>query len=122
MIPRSPHSFPASPDPRSTAGVLEPTQPSKTAAGAGAVDDRLVGMLFGRACAEEVQLTGENIAAQIVADLATQILTVDDRLKQIDKQIRATFHACPQTNIIREGRTGTSTFRSAVKAANVSKP
>ena len=34
---------------------------------------------------------GQDVAAQIIADLATQILTLDDRLKRIDQQIRDTF-------------------------------
>lgn len=37
----------------------EPAERSKTAAGAGAVDDQLVGMLVDRARAEGLQLTGE---------------------------------------------------------------
>jgi len=37
----------------------EPTEPSKTAAGVGPVDDQLVGMLVDRARSEGLQLTGE---------------------------------------------------------------
>ncbi|MGW1365517.1 IS110 family transposase, partial [Streptomyces chartreusis] len=35
--------------------------------------------------AQQTALPGEDVAAQIVADLATQILALDDRLKRIDK-------------------------------------
>ncbi|MBV6702723.1 IS110 family transposase [Kitasatospora aureofaciens] len=50
--------------------------------------------------AQHTLLPGEDVAAQIVADLAAQILVLDDRLKGIDKQIKATFHAHPQAEII----------------------
>ncbi|MFG2848440.1 IS110 family transposase [Kitasatospora sp. NPDC048296] len=50
--------------------------------------------------AQRTVLPGEDVAAQIVADLAVQILALDDRLKQIDKQIRDTFHTHPQAEII----------------------
>ncbi|MFD0651521.1 IS110 family transposase [Streptomyces malaysiensis subsp. malaysiensis] len=50
--------------------------------------------------AQQTALPGEQVAAQIAADLATQILALDDRLKRIDKQIRDTFRAHPQAEII----------------------
>ncbi|WP_316527491.1 IS110 family transposase [Kitasatospora brasiliensis] len=50
--------------------------------------------------AQRTVLPGEDVAATIVADLATQILALDDRLKRIDKQIRDTFHAHPQAEVI----------------------
>ncbi|WP_327291834.1 IS110 family transposase [Streptomyces sp. NBC_01198] len=50
--------------------------------------------------AQQTALPGEGVAAQIVADLAAQILAPDDRLKRIDKQIRETFRAHPQAEII----------------------
>jgi transposase len=50
--------------------------------------------------AQQTALPGEDIAAQIVADLAAQILALDDRLKRIDKQIRETFRSHPQAEII----------------------
>ncbi|MEV8329085.1 IS110 family transposase [Kitasatospora sp. NPDC056731] len=52
------------------------------------------------AAAQHTLLPGEDVAAAIVADLATQILALDDRLKRIDKQVRDTFHAHPQAEII----------------------
>lgn len=52
------------------------------------------------ALAQQTALPGEDVAAQIVADLAAQILALDDRLKRIDKQIRETFRSHPQAEII----------------------
>ncbi|GEC09635.1 hypothetical protein SSP24_72900 [Streptomyces spinoverrucosus] len=46
------------------------------------------------------QSPGEDVAAQIVADLAAQILALDDRLRSVDRQIRDTFRAHPQAEII----------------------
>ncbi|MER6846186.1 IS110 family transposase [Streptomyces platensis] len=50
--------------------------------------------------AQQTALPGEDVAAQIVADLAAQILALDDRLKHIDKQIHETFRSHPQAEII----------------------
>ncbi len=50
--------------------------------------------------AQQTALPGQDIAAQIVADLAAQILALDDRLKRIDRQIRDTFRSHPQAGII----------------------
>ncbi|WNI23862.1 IS110 family transposase [Streptomyces sp. ITFR-16] len=50
--------------------------------------------------AQQTALPGEDAAAQIVADLAAQILALDDRLKNIDRQIRDTFRSHPQAGII----------------------
>ncbi|MER5297773.1 IS110 family transposase [Streptomyces pharetrae] len=50
--------------------------------------------------AQQTALPGEEVAAQIVADLATQILALDERLKRIDRQIRDTFRRHPQAEII----------------------
>ncbi|MFE0739479.1 IS110 family transposase, partial [Streptomyces sp. NPDC058855] len=50
--------------------------------------------------AQQTALPGEDVAAQIVAELAAQILALDDRLKRIDKQIRETFRSHPQAEII----------------------
>ncbi|GAB2902371.1 IS110 family transposase [Streptomyces deserti] len=52
------------------------------------------------ALAQQTALPGEDVAAQIVADLAAQILALDDRIKRIDKQVRDTFRAHPQAEII----------------------
>ncbi len=50
--------------------------------------------------AQYTSLPGEDVAAQIVADLAAQILALDDRLRSVDRQIRETFRAHPQAGII----------------------
>ncbi|MEO3844312.1 IS110 family transposase [Streptomyces sp. B22F1] len=50
--------------------------------------------------AQQSALPGEDVAAQIIADLAAQILDLDDRLKRIDKQIRERFRSHPQAEII----------------------
>lgn len=50
--------------------------------------------------AQMTSLPGEDIAAGIVADLAAQILALDDRLKRIDQQVRDTFRSHPQAEII----------------------
>ena len=50
--------------------------------------------------AQHTVLPGESVAAQLVADLATQILALDDRIKNLDKQIGTTFRTHPQAAII----------------------
>ncbi|UOB12832.1 IS110 family transposase [Streptomyces sp. HP-A2021] len=50
--------------------------------------------------AQQTSLPGEDTAAQIIADLAMQILALDDRIKRIDRQIRDTFRTHPQAEII----------------------
>ncbi|MET8518427.1 IS110 family transposase [Streptomyces sp. NPDC005077] len=50
--------------------------------------------------AQHTALPGEDVAAQIVADLAGQILALDDRLRRIDKQVRETFRSHPQAEAI----------------------
>ncbi|WP_086559249.1 IS110 family transposase [Streptomyces africanus] len=50
--------------------------------------------------AQQTALPGEDAAAQIVADLATQILALDDRIKRIDRQIRDAFRTHPQAEVI----------------------
>ena len=50
--------------------------------------------------AQQTALPGQDVAAQIIAGLAEQILALDDRLKRIDTQIRSTFRSHPQADII----------------------
>jgi transposase len=50
--------------------------------------------------AQRITLPGQGTAASITADLAQQVLALDDRLKQLDRQIRDAFHAHPQAAII----------------------
>ncbi|MFF5014662.1 IS110 family transposase [Streptomyces sp. NPDC001165] len=62
--------------------------------------DEVAATALEAAQAQQTALPGENVAAGIVADLATQILALDDRLKRIDRQIRETFRSHPQAEII----------------------
>ncbi|MFF7789339.1 IS110 family transposase [Streptomyces sp. NPDC007991] len=50
--------------------------------------------------AQYTSLPGEDVAAQIIAALAAQVLSLDDRLKRVDRQIRETFRTHPQAEII----------------------
>jgi transposase len=50
--------------------------------------------------AHHTALPGEDVAGQIVADLATQLLVLDDRIKRLDKQIREAFRTHPQAGTI----------------------
>lgn len=49
---------------------------------------------------QHIKLPGQGTAAGITADLARQVLALDDRLKQLDRQIRDAFHAHPQAAVI----------------------
>ncbi|MFF4120904.1 IS110 family transposase [Streptomyces sp. NPDC001714] len=50
--------------------------------------------------AQHITLPGQDTAARITADLAHQVLALDDRLKQLDRQIRDSFRTHPQAAII----------------------
>lgn len=50
--------------------------------------------------AQHTTLPGEAVAAEIVADLATQLLALDERIGRIDKQITTVFRSHPQASII----------------------
>lgn len=50
--------------------------------------------------AQHTELPGQDLAAKIVADIAEQILALDDRLKHIDQQIRQTLRTHPHAEII----------------------
>lgn len=52
------------------------------------------------AAAQHTVLPGQDIAGAIVADLATQILALDDRISRVDEQIKTTFARHPQAEII----------------------
>ncbi|MCX4740791.1 IS110 family RNA-guided transposase [Streptomyces antibioticus] len=62
--------------------------------------DAVAGTALEAAQAQQTALPGEDAAARIVADLAAQILSLDDRIKDIDRQVRETFRAHPQAEII----------------------
>jgi transposase len=52
------------------------------------------------ASGQQTQIGNETIAAQIIADIATQILALDKRLRTLENQITTMFHAHPQAEII----------------------
>ncbi|MEU1518052.1 IS110 family transposase [Streptomyces sp. NPDC005811] len=62
--------------------------------------DEVAATALEAAQAQQTALPGEDVAAQIVADLAGQILALDERMKRINKQIRETFRSHPQAGII----------------------
>lgn len=62
--------------------------------------DAVAAIAVDAAQAQQPSLPGEDVAALIVADLATQILALDDRLKRMDKQISEALRAYPQAEII----------------------
>ncbi|OIK23256.1 IS110 family transposase [Streptomyces malaysiense] len=62
--------------------------------------DEVAAAALEAAQAQQTALPGEDVAAQIVAGLAEQILALDDRLKRIGKQTSETFRTHPQAEII----------------------
>lgn len=52
------------------------------------------------ALAQRTVVAGQDVAATIVADLATQLLALDERIKDLDIRVTATFRAHPQAGII----------------------
>src|SRR5690606_15908140 len=52
------------------------------------------------ATAQHTVVPGQDVAATIVADLATQLLALDERLKDFDARVTDTFRAHPQAEII----------------------
>ncbi|WP_067431535.1 IS110 family RNA-guided transposase [Nocardioides jensenii] len=54
----------------------------------------------GAATAQHTVVPGQDVAATIVADLATQLLALDERLKDLDARVTDTFRAHPQAEII----------------------
>ncbi|WP_046773137.1 IS110 family RNA-guided transposase, partial [Jiangella alkaliphila] len=62
--------------------------------------DAVAATALAAAKAQHTTVPGQDVAAQIVADLATQILALDDRLTRLDRQVRDTFRAHPQAEII----------------------
>ncbi|MFF7949354.1 hypothetical protein ACFZDD_21295 [Streptomyces griseorubiginosus] len=45
---------------------------------------------------QHITLPGQDTAARITADLAQQVLALDERRKQLDRQIRDAFHTRPR--------------------------
>jgi transposase len=52
------------------------------------------------ASTQHTTLPGQDVAGQIVADLAAQILAHDDRLHRLEEQIKTTFAQHPQAEVI----------------------
>ncbi|WP_217711907.1 hypothetical protein [Actinomadura sp. NAK00032] len=50
--------------------------------------------------AQYTALPGQAVAAQIAADLPTQLLALEDRLKRLDAQITKAFRSHPRAEII----------------------
>ncbi|MCD0486280.1 IS110 family transposase [Streptacidiphilus sp. ASG 303] len=62
--------------------------------------DHIAARALESARAQHTRLPSEQVAAQLVADLAEQILALDERLRQIDKQIATTFRSHPQAAVL----------------------
>lgn len=62
--------------------------------------DTVAATAIAAAAAQQTTLPGEGVAAQIVAELARAILDLDDRIKRLEGQIRDTFRAHPQAEVI----------------------
>jgi transposase len=62
--------------------------------------DALATRAVAAAGAQLIVLPGQDLAASIISELATNILTLDDRVKALDSQIAATFDEYPQAAII----------------------
>lgn len=50
--------------------------------------------------AQMIELPGQDLTASIIAELATNLLALDERLKTLDAQLAETFHQHPQAAII----------------------
>lgn len=62
--------------------------------------DQVAATALAAANAQQTTLPGEDVAAGIVADLAKQVLGLDDRVKGLDTRIRERFRTHPQAEII----------------------
>lgn len=52
------------------------------------------------ATSQHAVVPGQDVAATIVTDLATQLLALDERIKDLDRRVTTTFRAHPQAEII----------------------
>lgn len=62
--------------------------------------DQIAGDAAAAAAAQHTVVPGQDVAATIVADLAAQLLAIDERIKDLDQRITTTFRAHPQADII----------------------
>ncbi len=62
--------------------------------------DQVAQTALNAAQAQHTTLPGQEVAGAIIADLATQILALDDRLNRLEDQIKTSFAAHPQAEVI----------------------
>jgi len=62
--------------------------------------DQIAATALAAAKAQHTVVPGQDVAASIVADLATQLLVIGSRICELDARITATFRAHPQAEII----------------------
>ena len=62
--------------------------------------DQVAATAWAAAAAQHTELPGQQVAGHIIADLARQILDLDDRLHRLDGQIRDVFAHHPHAEII----------------------
>lgn len=62
--------------------------------------DQVAAIAVSAAQAQQVVVPGQDVAASIVADLASQLLAIGTRIGELDAQISTTFRAHPQAEII----------------------
>lgn len=62
--------------------------------------DQIAADAVAAAGAQHTVVPGQDVAASIVTDLATQLLVLDERIKNIDSRVTTTFRAHPQAVII----------------------
>lgn len=62
--------------------------------------DQITAAAMVAAKAQQTVVPGQEVAASIVADLATQLLVIGSRISELDARITATFRSHPQAEII----------------------
>jgi transposase len=62
--------------------------------------DQIAAAALVAAKAQQTVVPGQDVAASIVADLATQLLAIGSRISELDARITTTFRAHPQAEII----------------------
>jgi transposase len=62
--------------------------------------DQIAAAALVAAKAQQTVVPGQDVAASIVADLATQLLAIGSRISELDTRITTTFRAHPQAEII----------------------
>ena len=62
--------------------------------------DQIAAVALDAAKAQQTVVPGQDVAASIVVDLATQLLAIGSRISELDTRITTTFRAHPQAEII----------------------